>query len=983
MKKRFLQMKTMAKAMMVALLLGVVGMTKTIAQNFNDGYLKYTVLSTTDQTVSVTGHVLSASAMTGSLIIPSSVMYEGNEYIVTSIGRSAFDSCNGLTSVVIPNTVTSIRTFAFFRCTGLNAVYYTGDIEHWCGISFDDDYITNPLVYAHNLYIDNELVTDLVIPETISAIKNKSFSGASCLTSVIIPNSVTSIGDGAFGGCTNLTSMTIPTSVIEIYNSSFYNTGWYNNQPNGILYKDGICFGYKGQAPTGSLIIDEGTRVLAGWAFSNCYELTSVTIPNSMTSIVEGAFVSNSGYGSFLEQISVCSGNTVYDSRNNCNAIIETSSNTLLYGCMNTIIPETVTSIGDYAFIECWNLMSIDIPNSVISIGNSAFSSCMSLNSVTLGDMLTNIGDYAFWGTGLASLEIPNSVTSIGNYAFDGCMSLTSIEIPSSVTFIGSSAFGGCSELEQIIVNPENTVYDSRGNCNAIIETRSNTLIAGCKNTVIPEDITSIGNRVFVWCWNLTSIRIPNSVTSIGTQAFEGTGLTSIEIPNSVTFIGNYAFSGENLVSMLIKCLTPPTIGDYPFSGSIIYVPYESIDSYKTTANWSNYQSIIYPWVHKSNLGYGAGVGGWSFIASPLVGSIAPIEIDDMISAEGTYDLYRFDQSEEAEWRNYKAHTNDFTLTNGQGYLYANAEDVNLIFKGEFNEEEMKEVGLTYDATATFAGWNLVGNPFPVSAYADRSYYVMNDDGTAIEPVTVSMETPIPVCTGVMVKADAAGETVTFSKTAPEAAVNQGVLQIAGAQANQRGTSTGSVTALDKAIVSFNADDRLEKFIFNKDNATLSIPQDGKDLAIVNAERVGEMPLNFKASRNGQYTISVNPEHVEMDYLHLIDNMTSADVDLLASPFYTFNAKTTDYASRFRLVFVAGSIFWDEDGDNENFAFISNGDIIINGEGTVQMIDMTGRIIVFVDGRTRCIPTLGMTPGVYVLRLIDGNDAKTQKIVIQ
>ena len=172
-----------------------------------------------------------------------------------------------------------------------------------------------------------------------------------------------------------------------------------------------------------------------------------------------------------------------------------------------------------------------------------------------------------------------------------------------------------------------------------------------------------------------------------------------------------------------------------------------------------------------------------------------------MLPTTGTYDLYRFDQSENAEWQNYKA--NSFNLVNGQGYLYANAEEVNLIFKGEFNEEETKEVGLAYDANAALPGWNLVGNPFPVSAYANRSYYVMNEDGTAIEPVAVSMETVIPVCTGVMVKADNTGETVTFSKTAPSGQNNQGVLHIAVAQTNTRGN-----VVEDKAIVSFNAGDR-------------------------------------------------------------------------------------------------------------------------------------------------------------------------------
>ena len=374
--------------------------------------------------------------------------------------------------------------------------------------------------------------------------------------------------------------------------------------------------------------------------------------------------------------------------------------------------------------------------------------------------------------------------------------------------------------------------------------------------------------------------------------------------------------------------------------------------------------------------GYGEDEGNYRFIASPKMGNTAPATVNNMIT-ETDYDLYRFDQSENAEWRNYKA--NNFTLTNGQGYLYANAEDVNLIFKGEFNENETKEVELAYDANADLSGWNLVGNPFPVSAYANRSYYVMNEDGTAIEPVAVSMGTVIPFCTGMMVKADNTGETVTFSKTAPETAVNQGVLQIAVAQANQRGASTGSAT-VDKAIVSFNAGDRLEKFVFNEDNAIISITQGGKDFAIANAEKMGEMPLNFKAVKNGQYTLLVNPEGAKMEYLHLIDNMTGTDIDLLASPSYTFDAETTDYASRFRLVFSASG---DADGDNEDFAFVSNNDIIINGEGTVQVIDMTGRIIVSVDEGTRCIPTAGMTSGVYVLRLINGNDVKTQKIVVR
>lgn len=387
--------------------------------------------------------------------------------------------------------------------------------------------------------------------------------------------------------------------------------------------------------------------------------------------------------------------------------------------------------------------------------------------------------------------------------------------------------------------------------------------------------------------------------------------------------------------------------------------------------------------------GYGEGEGNYRFIASPLVANTAPTTVDNMIT-ETAYDLYRFDQSENAEWQNYKSpeNTPNFFLANGQGYLYANAEDVNVIFKGEFNEDDTKEVGLAYDANAEFAGWNLVGNPFPVSSYANKSYYTMNEEGTAIEPNMVSSVSAIPACTGVMVMAEAEGETVVFSTEAPEAANYQGCLRIAVAQANERGTSTGSVTALDKAIVSFNAGDRLEKFVFNKENAVISIPQGGKEFSIACTDKQGEVPLNFKAIKNGEYTLTINPEAVGLDYLHLIDNLTGADVDLLVTPAYTFTAKTTDYASRFRLVFSGNEADGPSTGSG-SFAFINNGNIVFTGMGgeafntSLQIVDVQGRVIVFRDAVPASLSTAGMTPGVYVLRLVNGDEVRTQKLVVR
>ena len=341
-------------------------------------------------------------------------------------------------------------------------------------------------------------------------------------------------------------------------------------------------------------------------------------IPKKVTSIGENAFYNSHN----IISIQVESGNTVYDSRENCNAIIETASNTLLWGCQNTTIPNGITTIADNSFYNCGGLTSINIPNSVTCIGNNAFIGC-SLTSVNIPNSVISIGEYAFASCrGLTSVNIPNSVTTIGDYAFFFCIGLTSITIPSSVTSIGYRAFNGCSGLTAIQVKDGNTIYDSRENCNAIIETASNTLLFGCQNTSIPNSVTNIGECAFWSCTGLTSISIPGSVISIGICAFtQCNSLAAITIPNSVTSIEYCAFAdcwnlatviigngvkniGEGafircsgLENMYLYTEQLPELGGNLFDNSnrnaTLHVPASSIDTYKNAEQWKDFKEIV------------------------------------------------------------------------------------------------------------------------------------------------------------------------------------------------------------------------------------------------------------------------------------------------------------------------------------------------------------------------------------------------------
>ncbi len=588
---------------------------------------------------------------------------------VTSIGNHAFSDCTSLTSITIPENVTSIGENAFYECNSLISItckatvppilgsysmafnnidksipvyvpassvaaYQAADgwseftnIRSFIASGTCGDNLTWTLTDEGELIIEgtgamddydlenntapwydyNSSIKNVSIREGVTSIGQWTFYECSNLTSITIPESVTSIGDYVFYGCNSLTAISIPENVASIGSCAFRDC-------NSLT----------------AITLPESVMGIGGSAFDGCSSLTAISIPESVTSIGMCAFRGCS----CLTAITVAERNTVYDSRGGCNAIIEIASNTLITGCSTTIIPSSVTNIGHYAFDGCNSLAAIAIPEGVTSIRTAAFRDCNSLAAINIPEGMTSIENQAFEGcSSLTAINIPSSVTSIGDYVFYGCNSLTAISIPENVASIGRGAFFGCSSLTAITVAERNTVYDSRGGCNAIIETASNTLITGCTTTIIPSSVTSIGEYAFCDCNSLTAINIPSSVTSIGRGAFSGcSSLTSITIPEGVTRIEDYAFHGCSSLTAITLPEGVTSIRDYVFLGcsslTTITIP-EGMASIGECTFWdcNRLTSITIP-ESVTSIGYLA-FGACSSLTSVTVGNTVPVELTD------------------------------------------------------------------------------------------------------------------------------------------------------------------------------------------------------------------------------------------------------------------------------------------------------------------------------------------------------------------
>ena len=489
-----------------------------------------------------------ATVYSGDIVIPSTVTYQNITYQVRSIGVEAFKDCKDIKSISLAKSIRNINNYAFYGCSGLRSLNIPPNIttircdgtfegcSQLSSLTIEDSNETLHFIMsassgaAFSTAPIESIYMGRNISYTVSSYSRPPFKNNTAIKNVTFGNNVTYLGDEIFKGCNNIVQIDIPSSVGSIGND----------------------------------------------AFSYCINLTSVTIGKGVVSISKNPFRGCNN----LSSMTVKEGNVNYDSRDNCNAIIETSTNELVVGCKNTTIPSTVTSIGYGAFNGCSGLTSVTIPSSVTSIGYYAFNGCTGLTSITIPEGVASIGNYAFSGcsgltkvivpdiakwckisfasdtsnplyyikhmysddnTEVTELVIPEGATEISDYAFVGCSNLMNVNIPSSVTSIGNNVFSGCTALTDVLLN-SNAIASNTYSPSSSLKNIFGTQV---KKYTLGDNITSIGNYAFSGCSGITSITIPSNVTSIGSSAFSGcSGLTSVTVPSSVTSIGSSAFSG-------------------------------------------------------------------------------------------------------------------------------------------------------------------------------------------------------------------------------------------------------------------------------------------------------------------------------------------------------------------------------------------------------------------------------------------------------
>ena len=725
------------------------------------------------------------------------------------------------------------------------------------------------------------IFNDLRYFTELTYIDMNEFYGCSGMLSIFIPRSVTHIYFGAFYGC--------PLTTVEIGGPLEYIDAWafYDcsnlqdiNLPNTVTY------------------IGDG-------AFSGCTRLPSLTIPNSVTTIGESVFYCCF----FLEQLIVEAGNPVYDSRNNCNAIIETSTNKLIAGCMGTIIPNTVDSIGNYAFAG-QRLTSITIPNSVTAIGDYAFFYCYRLTSIGISDSLTSIGDYAFSNCSvLTSVTIPSSVTSIGSGAFAYCGNISTLTIHSSDATFGSYAFNSCTGLTSITVYSEVPPVISGNTFNNVPKTIPVYVPCGSTEayqsaaywnefTNIQENCHEIVHFTTAGNWSQASNWQDSNLPETHAEIYIDANCL-LDINAEVADLSIADGQSLTLQSGNTLVVTGTLTNALP-TGLVI----------EDGAQLVNASENVAAVLKKNIAGYeDRSLSGWNTLASPMNG----MSIEGSNFLTSSYDLYRFNETNltNEEWENYKANLEDFnTFEKGRGYLYANSNSFTPLFIGTLNNTDVTR-SLTYTNRPNdpLSGFNLIGNPFPHNIYKGAGaaidnanlasgYYTLTNEGTW---QVHTFEDAILPGQGILVQTTAptvltiAKSNVAASSESSEDERCMGSLSISVAGDNGQ----------DQAYVYFGQGVDLDKVKdFGQNAPNLSIRTKNGDFAIAHFDKKSDtIELVIKIPDSGSFMLNVKAIANNFEYLHLTDTSTSADIDLLQQPTYFFNATDQAGEMHFKLVY--------------------------------------------------------------------------------
>ena len=588
---------------------------------------------------------IKSSAFYNCIALETLTLHSGLEYIYDN----AFDGCISLSAVNIPNTVKQIRTSSFGRCRNLTSIHIPASVTSVFDGAFSYNSLTSITVDAANANYNDGNGSNVIVENST----NKLVAG--CVNS-IIPSNVLTIGQSAFSGITNLTTLTLPSNLKSIESSSFQDCTSLTSLDIPASVAGFNTSSFLGCTSLTTINIPEGISFLASDIFKDCTSLTSITIPESMKYITYRAFENTAltslhipknvqfisadtfrGTSNTLTSITVDSLNQHFDSRNNCNAIMRKSNNELVLGCKNTTVPYNTAIIGESAFEGCSGLTDFWLPGNITKISKAAFKDCTSLNEFPYsGYALTEIEEEAFSGcTGFPTLELNEGLATLGAKAFYKCTSVTSLSLPSTLTNIEPDSFLGVAKsLTSIEVDPGNPAIDSRNNCNAVIfrTPEFDYLGLACINTVIPNDvyvindmayayvqftsfeipahINQIGKSVFAHCDNLTTLTvalsnpvydsrdncngvirtannelvatckttvIPNSVTNIAVGALAGTSRTTFNIPMGIAYIPNMCYANS------------PNLNAVTIPNSVAYIGFNAF------LNCTSLTSIVIP----------------------------------------------------------------------------------------------------------------------------------------------------------------------------------------------------------------------------------------------------------------------------------------------------------------------------------------------------------------------------------------------------